>query len=58
MTHAKTLEIHLAEERERIAQQIESKREALLEDAKALGADAYLVASRTLMVCAGIARNG
>lgn len=53
----KTLEIHLAELREQIALDIESKREALLEEAKALGADAYLVASRTLMVCASIARN-
>lgn len=52
----KTLEIHLAELREQIARDIESN-ELLLLDAKQLGSDAYLVAHRSRMACAAIARG-
>ena len=53
----KTLEMHLADQREGIATTIEAVREQVLADAKELGGDAYLVASRTLMVCAALARG-
>lgn len=53
----KTLEIHLKEQREAIAYKIETLREEILAEAKALGADALLVASRTLMICADMART-
>ena len=52
----KTLEIHMAELREQIARDIESN-ELLLLDAKQLGSDAYLVAYRSRMACAAIARG-
>ena len=52
----KTLEIHLAELREQIAREIESN-ETLLIDARELGSDAYLVAHRSRMACAAIARG-
>jgi hypothetical protein len=56
MKMEKTLEIHLAELREQIAREIESN-ETLLIDARELGSDAYLVAHRSRMACAAIARG-
>ena len=52
----KTLEIHLAEQREAIARAIEEN-ETLLEDARKISADAYLVAHRSRMACAAIVRS-
>jgi hypothetical protein len=52
----KTLEIYMSELREQIARDIESN-ELLLQDAKQLGSDALLVAYRSRMACAAIARG-
>lgn len=53
----KTLEIELAEQGEAIAVAIEEAGAELLESAKEFGGDAYIVASRTIMICASIARS-
>lgn len=53
----KTLEIHLQEQREQIALDIESKSKEILEEARVLGADAYLVASRSIFACLSIVKN-
>lgn len=43
--------------RGQIAQEIMKHQEELLKDAKELGPDAYLVASRTIMACIVVARG-
>lgn len=53
----KTLDIQLAELREQIAQDIENRSKGLLEDAKSIGSDAYLVATQTVLACTLIARG-
>jgi hypothetical protein len=53
----KTLKIELAELREQIAKDIEKAGLEMKEDAKLIGADAYLVSIRTTIACATVARG-
>lgn len=54
----KTLEIHLAEQRQAIADDIVAATAELKSEAKQLGADAYLVTTRTLMIVESLIRKG
>jgi hypothetical protein len=53
----KTLEIELAELREQIAKDIEKAGLELKEEARLIGADAYLVTTRATMALAAVARG-